>query len=291
MGARSNTSDRNSLWRISPASRRSRRRGRFGPAIALAAALGTGCLERPIDAGAQVPAGTQPSTSSAAGIGAATDADLCEVLGPELCKLAGSVTLRSAANGRQALLIVYTPERAEPTSAASAPPGPARAEITHTELRSKRGRVSGDALPALDQELREAEAEFPLEFRFSYERASLAVFGKREHHEAFRLLRRAAEKAIETQDSDAMLEMLGRDGARNGAFWKLARGHGEWNAIHEALEHRDRERLRPVHGHTVLARQDPPQAPSLENALARLRVMRERMGRPESERHPELADH
>ena len=292
LGARPNPSDRSGLWRNPPPFRRFQRRGRFGLAIAVAAALGAGCLERPIDTDAQEPPGSKHSLPSEPGIVPATEGDLCEVLGPELCKLAGSLTVRSAKDGRPALLIVYQPEReerAEPASVASAPAGPGPPEIAYTELRSRGRRVSGDALLALDQELRDAEEEFPLEFRFSYEGAMLVVFGKREHHEAFRRLRRAAEKAIVTQGSDAMLEMLRRDGARNGPFWKLAHGHREWNAIHEALEHRDRDRLWREHEHAEPVRRDSPQASSHESALDRLRVMRERIGMRESELRPELA--
>ncbi len=294
LGARPNSSDRHGLWPNPPPYRRFQRRGRLGLAIAVAAALGAGCLERPSDADAQEPPGSTHAMASQPGRVPATEGDLCEVLGPELCKLAGSLTVRGAKDGRPALLIVYPPERDEkavPASVDTSPAGPGPPEIAYTELRSRGRRVSGDALLALDQELRDAEEEFPLEFRFSYEGAMLVVFGKREHHEAFRRLRRAAEKAIETQRSDAMLEMLRRDGAQSGPFWKLAHGHREWNAIHEALEHRDRERLWNEHGHAEPERRDSPQASSRENALDRLRVMRERIVMHESELRPELAEH
>ncbi len=85
--------------------------------------------------------------------------------------------------------------------------------------------------------------------------------------------------------------MLRRDGARNGPFWKLAHGHREWNAIQEALEHRDREGLWHEYGHAEPERRDSPQASSHENALDRLRVMRERIGMQESELRTELAEH
>ena len=310
LGARPNSSDRHGLWPNPPPYRRFQRRGRLGLAIAVAAALGAGCLERPSDADAQEPPGSTHAMASQPGRVPATEGDLCEVLGPELCKLAGSLTVRSAKDGRPALLIVYQPERdekavpasvatgqpepdgrAEPASVDTSPAGPGPPEIAYTELRSRGRRVSGDALLALDQELRDAEEEFPLEFRFSYEGAMLVVFGKREHHEAFRRLRRAAEKAIETERSDAMLEMLRRDGAQNGPFWKLAHGHREWNAIQEALEHRDRDGLWHEYGHAEPERRDSPQASSHENALDRLRVMRERIVMHESELRPELAEH
>ncbi len=309
LGATPNPSDRRGLWRNPSPFRHFQRRGRLALAIAVAAALGAGCLERPIDSDAPEPPGSKPSLPSEAGIVSASEADLCELLGPELCKLAGSLTVRSAKDGRPVLLIVYQPERdegaepasvattrpewgetAEPASVATTPAGPGPPEIATRELRSRGRRVSGDALLALDQELRDAEEEFPLEFRFSYEGAMLVVFGKREHHEAFRRLRRAAEKAIETQTPDAMLEMLRRDGARNGPFWKLAHGHREWNAIREALEHRDRDRLWREHEHAEPERRESPQASSHENALDRLRAMRERIGMLESELRPAFAD-
>ena len=285
LGASENALDRKGLWANPSSLRRFQRRGRTGLVIAVAA-LSAGCLERPIVADAQEPPGPKHPMPLAAETAPAIEADLCDLLGPDLCTLSESLTVRSLKDGSPALLIVYQPERnetAKPASAATAPPGPGRAEIPYEELRARGRRVTGDALLTLDQELRDAEEEFPLDFRFSYERATLAVFGKHEHHEAFRRLRRAAEKAIETQTSDAMLEMLRRDGERNGPFWKLARGHRPWNAIHEALEHRDRQKLWHDHGHEEPVQPDPPRASSDDSALDRLRLMRERIGMQASE--------
>ncbi len=146
----------------------------------------------------------------------------------------------------------------------------------------------------MDELLRAAESEFPLEFRFSYERAKVAVFGRHEHHEAFGRLSRAAEKAIATGRSGAMLEMLRSDGAQSGPFWKLARGHSEWHQIHAALEHGDREALWHEHDETETAIRavpethaetealDAPRTAVLADELDRLRLVRARMGREES---------
>ena len=292
LGTRPNASDESGLRRNPSPFPRFQRRNRFGLAVAVAAALGAGCLERPIDTGAQKPADSKPPVSSEPEIVPVTEGDLCDLLGPELCKLSGSLTVRKAKDGPPVLLIVYKPEadeKPEPASVAAAPAGPDRPEIVYGELRSRGPRVSGDALLALDQKLKDAEEEFPLDFRFSYERATLVVFGKHRHHEAFRRLRRSAEKAIEIQKSDAMLEMLRRDAARNGPFWKLARGHREWKAIHEALEHRDRERLWHEPHPAEPVRRDSREAARHGDALDQLLVMRERIGMHGSDLDPELA--
>jgi hypothetical protein len=149
-------------------------------------------------------------------------------------------------------------------------------------------------LVAVDERLRDAESEFPLEFRFSYERARLGVFGRDEHHEAFGRLRRAAEKAIETGRSEAMLAMLRSDEVSRGAFSKLRRGHSEWHQIVAALEQDDRAALWHAAHETETAHRAVPEAHAeaeaqgaarsavLSGALNRLRLVRARVGRLES---------
>ena len=109
--------------------------------------------------------------------------------------------------------------------------------------------------------------------------------------EAFRRLRRAAEKAIETGRSEAMLEMLAKDGAPSGPLWKLARGHSEWRRILAALERSDRDTLwhadpRAEAGavpeaHSEAEAPEASGTAAVANALKRLRLLRTRMGHGE----------
>ena len=102
-------------------------------------------------------------------------------------------------------------------------------------------------LLALDRRLEAAEREFPSDYRFTYERARLAVYGRAEHHEAFFHLRRAADKAIATERAREMLDRLEQDGGAGGRLRRLAVGHDEWSLLHRALESRDSDRLWHAH--------------------------------------------
>jgi hypothetical protein len=164
-----------------------------------------------------------------------------------------------------------------PTEARHAALGSEGTKTVYERLLEERRHASGDALLALDARLKAAEAEYPLDFRFSYERAELAVFGRYDHHEAFARLRRAAEKAIESGGSDSMLEMLQTDGGRNGPFWKLARGHSEWKQLHQALEHRDRGELWHEHTPETPVHTASPAASKPPEAVDRLRAVRSRL--------------
>ena len=191
-------------------------------------------------------------------------------------------------------LDVAAGEESVPASVAASPPGSSLSEALYHQLREKARKTSGETIVAVDELLRAAESEYPLEFRFSYERAKLLVFGRHEHHEAFGRLRRAAEKAIETGWSEAMLAMLRSDGAQSGPFRKLARGHSEWKQILAALESEDREALWHEHHETETAIRDVPEthaetepldasrAAVLADRLDRLRLVRARIGRGES---------
>jgi hypothetical protein len=172
------------------------------------------------------------------------------------------------------------PNVAEARSAALRPGGTAAG---YERLLDEGRHASGDALLALDERLKAAEAEYPLDFRFSYERAKLAVFGRHDHHEAFARLRRAAEKAIETGRSDSMLEMLRIDGARDGPHWKLSRGHSEWQQLHDALEHRDRDALCHEHTPETPVHAATPAAAKTPGAVDRLRAVRSRLSVQHSE--------
>ena len=187
-------------------------------------------------------------------------------------------------------------EKTVPASQPAAPTGSARSASLYRRLRATAPNSSGESVLVIDERLKAAESEFPLEYRFSYERATLAVFGRHDHHEAFRRLRRAAEKAIETGRSEAMLEMLAKDGAPSGPLWKLARGHSEWRRILAALERSDRDALwhadpraeagavpeahSEIHPETHSETHSEAEA-AVANALKRLRLLRARMGNGE----------
>jgi hypothetical protein len=135
--------------------------------------------------------------------------------------------------------------------------------------------ASADSL-AVDQRLEAAEREFPSDYRFTYARATLAVYGRADHHEAFYHLRRAADKAIGTQRAREMLDRLEQDGGVKGRLRKLAVGHAEWSVLHEALEHRDRDRLWQAHASHVPApatsrkRASAPTQPAHDGVPARV---------------------
>ncbi len=117
----------------------------------------------------------------------------------------------------------------------------------YADLAAEAQIAAGAELLAVDRRLEAAEREFPSDYRFSYERGTLAVYGRAEHHEAFYHLSRAAEKAIGTDRTREMLSRLERDGSPDGRLRRLAVGHDEWSALHEALENRDRDRLWDAH--------------------------------------------
>ncbi len=191
-------------------------------------------------------------------------------------------------------LHVAAGEESVPTIAEASPPASRRSEALTRQLREEARNATGESVLTVDERLRAAESEFPLEFRFSYQRAQRVVFGRHEHHEAFGLLRRAAEKAIETGRSEAMLEMLRSDGVQSGPFWKLTRGHSEWHQIVEALEHGDREALWHEPHETETAHRVEPESLAATEALAasrtavsehgleRLRLVRTRIGHEQS---------
>ena len=124
----------------------------------------------------------------------------------------------------------------------------ADAEAEYRGLAVAAQNASGTEMLAVDRRLEAAERAFPSDYRFTYARATLAVYGRAEHHEAFYHLRRAAEKAIATERAREMLDGLEEDGAPKGGLRRLAVGHAEWTQLHGALEYRDRNRLWQEHG-------------------------------------------
>ncbi len=145
------------------------------------------------------------------------------------------------------------------------------ADDRYADLEVEVQVAAGADLLTVDRRLEAAERASPSDYRFTYERAKLAVYGRAEHHEAFFHLFKAAEKAIGTERAPEMMDRLERDGAPAGRLRRLAVGHDEWSVLHEALEHRDRDRLWHQHtSHRTVA--STPTHQTEEGVVARVSV-------------------
>ena len=91
----------------------------------------------------------------------------------------------------------------------------------------------------------DAGKKYPTDYRFSYERAKLSITGITTHHEAFKALSLAGEKAIDNGKAKEMLDSLMAD--KDGDFYKLSRGHHEWQALLQALSNKDKRGLDELH--------------------------------------------
>jgi hypothetical protein len=100
---------------------------------------------------------------------------------------------------------------------------------------------SGEIIAAFS----EAERKYSNDYRFPYERAKLSIKGITTHHDAFGALALAAEKAIDKGKAQEMLDSLMAD--KDGDFYKLARGHHEWQVLEEALRSKDKAALKTIH--------------------------------------------
>jgi len=67
------------------------------------------------------------------------------------------------------------------------------------------------------------------------------------HGETFNLLFQAGQKAIDNGKANEMLSDLMRD--KDADFYRLSRGHSEWNVLIEALRNSDREALKMAPHH------------------------------------------
>ena len=86
--------------------------------------------------------------------------------------------------------------------------------------------------------LEQAEKKYPNDYRFPYELSKLSIKGSASHHEAFELLARAAQKAIDNGQAEEMLSSLMAD--KYGDFHKLSHGHHEWEEVEQALRNKDK---------------------------------------------------
>lgn len=104
------------------------------------------------------------------------------------------------------------------------------------KLREKRMSAKPSERPRIYQALAKVEKEYPRDYRFSYERAKLAMTGSHSSA-AFKALNDAAEKAIQTGKAGEMLSGLESDKA--GDFSKLSQGRFEWSRLVAALKRKD----------------------------------------------------
>jgi hypothetical protein len=80
--------------------------------------------------------------------------------------------------------------------------------------------------------------KYPTDYRVPYELSKLSIKVITSHHEAFEVLARAAQKAIDNGQADEMLNSLMAD--KHGDFHKLSHGHHEWEALEQALRNKDK---------------------------------------------------
>jgi hypothetical protein len=119
------------------------------------------------------------------------------------------------------------------------------AEEEWKRLREQRISAKPSESSAIIVSLDDAEKKYPRDYRFPYERAKLSIKGITSHHEAFNALSLAAEKAIDNGKTQEMLDSLTAD--KDGDFYKLSRGHHEWQALVQALSNKDKHSLNELH--------------------------------------------
>jgi hypothetical protein len=112
-------------------------------------------------------------------------------------------------------------------------------------LRERRIGAKPSEASEIITSLEAAEKKYPRDYRFPYERAKLSIKGITTHHEAFGALSLAGEKAIDNGKAQEMLDSLMAD--KDGDFYKLSRGHHEWQALEEALSNKDKRGLNELH--------------------------------------------
>lgn len=113
------------------------------------------------------------------------------------------------------------------------------------ELRDRRISARPADGHKIVEDLENAEKKYPRDYRFPYERAKLSIKGVTSHHEAFEAIFLAAEKAIDNGKAQEMLSELTSD--KDGDFYKMSRGHHEWETLEQALRNNDKSALKTNH--------------------------------------------
>jgi hypothetical protein len=136
------------------------------------------------------------------------------------------------------------PSRSAPSTSTAAPGQTTTSRSADEEIKRLRERRTG-AKPSESGEIiaafEDAEKKYPNDYRFPYERAKLSIKGVTSHHEAFSALSMAAEKAIDNGKAQEMFDSLMAD--KDGDFYKVSRGHQEWQALVQALNNKDKRSL------------------------------------------------
>ena len=133
--------------------------------------------------------------------------------------------------------------RATKTSERTIANDPASEELKR--LREKRISAKPSEASQIIASLAEAEKKYASDYRFPYERAKLSIKGITSHHEAFGALALAADKAIDNGKAQEMMDSLTAD--KDGDFYKLSRGHREWQTLAQALSNKDKKSLNELH--------------------------------------------
>lgn len=115
------------------------------------------------------------------------------------------------------------------------------AEEEWKRLREKRIGAKPSESSEIIAAFKDAEKKYPNDYRFPYERAKLSIEGITTHHEAFGALALAADKAIDNGKAQEMLDSLTAE--KEVDFYKLSRGHQEWQVLIHALSNKDKRVL------------------------------------------------
>ncbi len=119
------------------------------------------------------------------------------------------------------------------------------ADDEFTRLQSKLKNAAPNGTNSLDAELKNAESNYPSDFRFTYLRAKIETVTSKGHHEAFEMLFKAGEKAIKADRSADLLGDLQKD---KYSDLKRLTDHKEWKDLGKTLRNRDAKALE-VKGH------------------------------------------
>jgi hypothetical protein len=139
-----------------------------------------------------------------------------------------------------------SPSRVAPSTSSPAPVQTGRSgDEEFKQLRERRISAKPSENGEIVAAFTAAEKKYPTDYRYPYERAKLSIKGITSHHEAFSALAAAAEKAIDNGKAQEMLESLNAD--KDGDFYKVSRGHHEWQALVEALSNKDKRKLSELH--------------------------------------------
>jgi len=145
----------------------------------------------------------------------------------------------------QGALLEKTPTKPTSKSPNASDPSNKSADEEFHSLLDRQTKEDVSDSTDLSAAYADGEKKYPNDYRFSYERGKLSIVGFATHHEAFGALALAAEKAIDNGKAQEMLDSLMAD--QDADFYKLSRGHREWQILQEALRNKDKTRLQALH--------------------------------------------